>query len=196
MVVDNSPTLADFYAHVVDTVASCSFQLHAHTNTLVLDPRCTVHPFNGASFCFKCFKSISGSRDEFTSMLHDRLTAVVQKWRGMNAIKQDTQIYAYIQYGHARMNTEHSLLCKLLKSQVGLELRVSSLDLFWQNTNLHITLASGYFNLIDEYTNYIINEGKYHMRLIAASPQVRGWAGKIQLNTNTCRQTDSTKGTA
>lgn len=36
-----------------------------------------------------------------------------------------------------------------------------------------IWLASGYFNMLNEYAQLIAKRGTYHVKLVSASPQVR-----------------------
>lgn len=49
MVIENVPSLTDFYSSVVSAVASCSFTL-LDDGPLQLDPRCDIHPYLGNGF--------------------------------------------------------------------------------------------------------------------------------------------------
>lgn len=90
----------------------------------------------------------------------------------VSADSNDTHIYPYVQYGHAGVDAELAFMRRLLAFKVCVELVNVSLTVFFQESALEITMASGYFNTLVEYMERIANAGTYRFAVYAASAEV------------------------
>ena len=155
----NCPQLADYFADLVEAVASHSFTLKADGNT---DPPSAVpeDPLSSTRAARTFRESLGGTVKELSRpgpvLDVKRFTAC-----GDNAEELDTAVFPLVQMGYYGITQDEVVTQKLLA-----EVRVKE----------QLYLASGYFNLPPQYIQAILQgQGKY--KVLAASPEV--WYGMM-----------------
>uniref|UniRef100_A0A183GE07 CDP-diacylglycerol--glycerol-3-phosphate 3-phosphatidyltransferase n=1 Tax=Heligmosomoides polygyrus TaxID=6339 RepID=A0A183GE07_HELPZ len=151
VVFENNKELADFFHDVVTAVGECSFLL-GHDGSMSLHPSCSVHPYTGAF-------------SDYRDLLHSKIDDVVSTFQNKERLVAplgDTMLYPLLQMGLFGYNEEYDLLKSLFSSK---------------NSHMTITMASGYFNCIEEYERLIFSEGQYSMDIITAAPKANGFFG-------------------
>ncbi|KAK5968904.1 CDP-diacylglycerol--glycerol-3-phosphate 3-phosphatidyltransferase [Trichostrongylus colubriformis] len=157
VVFENNKELADFFHNVVSAVGECSFLLSSD-GSMKLHPSCTVHPYEGS---FSDFHTMLKSRvDKVVATLKDK-ESVTSSWGG------DTVLYPLLQMGLFGYHDEYELLKRLFSSK---------------DADMCITMASGYFNCIEEYERLIFAQGEYSMDIITAAPKANGFFGAAGLS--------------
>jgi len=149
ILIENSPLLADFFDSIIRAVASCSFTVDG--GEIRLHHECIVHPFEGDHMAF-------------CSLLRQRVLDAVKALPvdNIRASTSDTRIYPLLQMGVIDYNDEHRLLTRLFSSQ---------------DATMKLTLASGYFNFIDDYIRLIVDHGRFSLDVLSASPKANGFYG-------------------
>ncbi|XGW02754.1 hypothetical protein V3C99_014631 [Haemonchus contortus] len=156
VVFEDNKELADFFHNVVTAVGECSFLLNSD-GSLKLHPACPVHPYEGSSH-------------DFHAVLKSRVDKEVAKLQSKEPSSSsfgDTVLYPLLQMGLFGYHEEYELLKKLFSSE---------------DANMRITLASGYFNCIDDYEQLIFSRGKYPMDIVTAAPKANGFFGAAGLS--------------
>uniref|UniRef100_A0A914VQ02 CDP-diacylglycerol--glycerol-3-phosphate 3-phosphatidyltransferase n=1 Tax=Plectus sambesii TaxID=2011161 RepID=A0A914VQ02_9BILA len=151
ILIKDCPALTDFYAQVVHAVARSSFVLDKG-GEIILHEHCREHPYNG-------------DYDAFCSMLRLRISNVVERFREKlpkRTDADDTVIYPLVQMGPVGVDTEDCVLRRVFANE---------------DSQADISLASGYFNLTDDYTKLILERGRYKLSTLSASPQANGFFG-------------------
>ncbi|KAK6059173.1 hypothetical protein COOONC_03200, partial [Cooperia oncophora] len=152
IVFENNKELADFFHNLVTAVGECSFLLNSD-GSMKLHPNCLVHPYEG-------------SFNDFHAMLKSRVDKVVasitSKGPSSSSPNEDTVLYPLLQMGLFGYHEEYELLKKLFSSK---------------DSSMSVTMASGYFNCIEDYERLIFSEGEYPMDIITAAPKANGFFG-------------------
>ncbi|WKY10550.1 hypothetical protein Q1695_002707 [Nippostrongylus brasiliensis] len=156
IVFEHNKDLADFFHDVVTAVGECSFFL-SDDGSLKLHPSCSVHPYMG---------SFDGYRNQLQSKV-DKVVNTLQNRVLSPQAAGDTVLYPLLQMGLFGYQEEFDLLKQLFSSK---------------DSTTSITMASGYFNCIDDYERLIFAEGAYSMDIITAAPMANGFFGAAGLS--------------
>ncbi len=121
ILIRNCPLLADFYAHIIDAVSSCSFLLQP--NAIVnLDERCSIHPYAGNLFEKAQIRVyFLGDYNRFCQLINLRINNVIDKFANQSNTTDrqgDTIIYPMVQMGHFGIDTENRFVSRLLSCEV------------------------------------------------------------------------------
>ncbi|PAV80114.1 hypothetical protein WR25_11859 [Diploscapter pachys] len=145
---ENSKELADYFSQVVDVVGQLSFVLDKD-GQCTINPLCPIHP-------------VTGNTKEFSRELNDRLKKVMESLRSASPShsQSDTVAYPILQMGMFEVEQEHQLMKRLLSTE---------------NPSMKFTMASGYFNCLEEYEDLMTNKGKYDLDILVASPKANGF---------------------
>ncbi|TKR86475.1 hypothetical protein L596_011063 [Steinernema carpocapsae] len=148
VLVRNNRVLADFFQELVAAVSSCSFKLQSD-GSLKVHEKCGFHPFEG-------------DNTEYRSLVRQRVTEVISKFtqESNTTSKSCTQVYPLVQMGPFGINQEFDLMQRLFAHK---------------DPHMEMSIASGYFNLTDEYSKIIAKEGDYSLNVVFASPQANGF---------------------
>ncbi|XP_064607284.1 CDP-diacylglycerol--glycerol-3-phosphate 3-phosphatidyltransferase, mitochondrial-like [Liolophura sinensis] len=162
ILIENCAPLADFFTSLVKTVASFSFQLQTD-NTVTVDESFGIHPFQDDQTTFKW-----AARDRVEKLL------ACESWRGGTGTEgrdsqnqghhcdKDTWLYPLVQMGPLGITQDEDTMRRLLRSA---------------DSGHRIRLASGYFNLTDQYMDILLNQSLAQYEILMASPQVNGFYG-------------------
>ncbi|KAK7113205.1 hypothetical protein V1264_012540 [Littorina saxatilis] len=162
--------MADFFDDLVKTVSSFSFQLHKD-DSLHLHKTWDSHPFQGRK---NYFKWAAGERVE--SLLkcqiemqkgvyrqlylqphlpEDERTSDLSDDKGQTF---DTWVYPLVQMGPLNIQRDEHATLQLMRDA---------------SNDDEILMASGYFNLTDQFMEVILQESLAKYRLLMAAPEVR-----------------------
>ncbi|OQR67545.1 CDP-diacylglycerol--glycerol-3-phosphate 3-phosphatidyltransferase, partial [Tropilaelaps mercedesae] len=137
----NAPELANYYARLVDTVGKFSFHLDA-TNQLTVQDSRSLHPYQTPL-------------DNFTRNARKLLEDFLRPNKAPeDEVPFDTHVYPLVQMGQLELGNDHLVTREVLKS-IPAEGRVR--------------LATGYFNLVPEYEDLILN-GQGSFDVLTAHP--------------------------
>ncbi|CAB3396742.1 unnamed protein product [Caenorhabditis bovis] len=151
IIFENSPEITNFFCDIVQAVGSSSFVLN-EDGTIDIHEKCDVHPYLGDTETYK-------------KMLALRVNNVISEYQKEFAGKfneEETMVYPVIQMGNIGINQEFELVKKVLAQK---------------GTDWHITMASGYFNCIEDYEKVMFEEANYTLDIITASPKSNGFFG-------------------
>ncbi|KAK0411211.1 hypothetical protein QR680_005542 [Steinernema hermaphroditum] len=148
VLIKNNPTLAGFFQELISAVASCSFRLH-DGGILKLHEDCSVHPYEGVA-------------NEYRSLVNQRVLRVLSKYAKESGDSSEacTKVYPLVQMGLFGINQEYDLMRTLFARK---------------DPYMNLSVASGYFNLTNEYSDVIAKEGDYSLSVVLASPQANGF---------------------
>lgn len=152
IVVENSPEIADYFDDLVSVVRTFSFRLHAD-DTTHMGEHFPVHPYKGRD----------GGR-HFKSAARSAIETFTDKWKARNRpdskmSESDTRLFPLLQMGPLGITQDEDVTSRIFESSP--RGSISS-------------LATGYFNLTDNYLNRIINsKGKFEV--LCAHPEVNGF---------------------
>uniref|UniRef100_A0A914CBK0 CDP-diacylglycerol--glycerol-3-phosphate 3-phosphatidyltransferase n=1 Tax=Acrobeloides nanus TaxID=290746 RepID=A0A914CBK0_9BILA len=149
--IENCPALADFFCDVFDAVTSFSFRLDS-SGKLELNSKCHIDPING-------------SDSDFRTAFRSRITEVQRRLEKQSKLliatsSSDTLVFPFLQFGMYDIRDEENILLRLFS---------------YPNNDFTLTMASGYFNLFDRYSETILHKSSYPMDIILASPQANGF---------------------
>ncbi|KAK3089168.1 hypothetical protein FSP39_001412, partial [Pinctada imbricata] len=146
--------LADFFTNVVKTVGKFSFLLKPD-DTTCLYPGWNAHPYddedNGKTY-------IEKARQEVLNFLQ----SVKSSSTTITNSDLDTCVYPLIQMGPFGIDSDEKCMKRLFHSTPEGDT---------------VYLASGYFNLTEQYKNIIVHESEANYKILSASPQVNGFFG-------------------
>lgn len=179
--IENCPALADFYHRLIGAVSRYSLQLHKDNSTNML-PDVNVHPFLGdyAKYCMamkqsvekmwkeECEKSLTRLQQmnqvtEGPSLNHgDPVNSSSTKSADSSVAELDTLVFPTVELGPFNLVND-SLVTNLLFESA--------------EDHAKIQLASGYFNLTEEYKNCILEKSKANFGILMAHPKANGFLG-------------------
>ncbi|XP_064089434.1 CDP-diacylglycerol--glycerol-3-phosphate 3-phosphatidyltransferase, mitochondrial-like isoform X2 [Macrobrachium nipponense] len=179
--IENCPALADFYHRLIGAVSRYSLQLHEDNSTNML-PDVNVHPFLGdyAKYCMamkqsvekmwneECEKNLTRLRQinqvtEGSSLNHgDPVNNSSTKSADSSVAELDTLVFPTVELGPFNLVND-SLVTNLLFESA--------------EDHAKIQLASGYFNLTEEYKNCILEKSKANFGILMAHPTANGFLG-------------------
>ncbi|CAD5224458.1 unnamed protein product [Bursaphelenchus okinawaensis] len=111
-----------------------------------LEPKCDVHPFKGKPDDYK---------DLFLSKTNDALSKL-----GKFQETTETLVYPVVQMGSFKIREEERLMKNIFRKQ---------------DVEMDITLATGYLNLYDQYSDLMLNESNCPIDIVFASPEANGF---------------------
>lgn len=152
VVFRNCPRLADYFARVVQTVSSFSLQLQGD-NSVSVHPTFNIHPFKGDRKAF-----VAAANQRLSDLI--RPSGEVPPMSKQNAA--DTWVFPLLQMAPLGITQDQEVTERLLAHAPA------------QST---LRLATGYFNLTEQYSNVILNNHNSRFDLLVASPKVNGFYG-------------------
>ncbi|CEF69300.1 CDP-diacylglycerol--glycerol-3-phosphate 3-phosphatidyltransferase, mitochondrial [Strongyloides ratti] len=158
LLIKNCPQLAEYFDDLVQAVGTCSFKVQADGN-LKLDNNCLVHPFDGD---IRDFKAMFNGRIE---TLQNKLEVLGE----LSSSNGKTSIYPLFNMGTYGINDERNFLVNLFSEK---------------DLNSQLTIASGYFNLTEQYIDLITNNKNRLVNVITASPKANGFFNARGLSSN------------
>ncbi|CAG0892873.1 unnamed protein product [Darwinula stevensoni] len=182
VVFENCPLVADFFHELVSTISCFSFRLTPE-DKLTLHPSWNEHPVNGelTNFKFQASKSIKNllqkyrdalqryptprgrsNRQETMTTVNRWLDRVVHNGEKPAPPEQelDTVVYPLIQMGPLGICHDRDATLRLMQEAPARSL---------------ISLATGYFNLTEDYKRVILLESSARFHVITAHPQANGF---------------------
>ncbi|CAI2322340.1 unnamed protein product [Caenorhabditis sp. 36 PRJEB53466] len=144
----NCKPLADFFHEIITTVGDSSFIVQ--NRQILPSSKCDIHPYLGDS---RLYRELLKSRIE-------RVIANYQNSQNSDETDSNTWIFPILQMGLLGINQEFNLLQRIFSSK---------------DSTIKMTMASGYFNFIEDYEDLIFDEGNYEMNILTASPFANGF---------------------
>ncbi|EFO90784.1 CRE-PGS-1 protein [Caenorhabditis remanei] len=145
----NCKPLADFFHEIIMTVGDTSFIVK--NDQVVPSSKCDIHPYLGGS-------------QSYRDLLKLRVETVIEKYKesrkNQEKTESETWIYPVLQMGLLGIHQEFQLLNQIFAMK---------------NSEMKMTMASGYFNFIRDYEDLILMEGDYRLDILTASPFANGF---------------------
>ncbi|XP_071525581.1 CDP-diacylglycerol--glycerol-3-phosphate 3-phosphatidyltransferase, mitochondrial isoform X2 [Panulirus ornatus] len=175
-VFDDCPELANFYHSIIDIVSKFSLQLQKDDSTSML-PEIQSHPFLGDydEYCSSMRTAIQKVWMQECRKNSLRLQQVVKDLEQSEASKTDnretdtkldsvldTIVFPTLQMGPFQV-TNDSLITRLFLTNAA--------------DNSKIQLASGYFNLTEEYMRCVLQQSTADYNILMAHPKANGFLG-------------------
>ncbi|CAD6198803.1 unnamed protein product [Caenorhabditis auriculariae] len=149
---ENCKPLVDFFSDIVEAVGSCSFVLNSD-GTTTPHKDCSVHPFQG-------------NAEDYREMMRGRINTAIQRYKEKSSAKTSSEswtvVYPVVQMGPLGIHQEFDLLKSIFSRK---------------DSEMNLTMASGYFNCIRDYEDMIFKEGTFKMDVITAAPEANGFFG-------------------
>uniref|UniRef100_A0A913HCJ9 CDP-diacylglycerol--glycerol-3-phosphate 3-phosphatidyltransferase n=1 Tax=Strongyloides stercoralis TaxID=6248 RepID=A0A913HCJ9_STRER len=158
ILIKNCPQLAEYFDDLVEAVGTCSFKVQTD-GKLKLDENCLVHPFDG-------------NAKEFKAMFKSRIESLQNKLEVLGELSSNsevTSVYPLLNMGNYEINNESKFLVNLFSQD---------------NLNSQLTIASGYFNLTEQYINLLTKNKNRLIDIITASPRANGFFTARGLSSN------------
>uniref|UniRef100_A0A0K0F1Y3 CDP-diacylglycerol--glycerol-3-phosphate 3-phosphatidyltransferase n=1 Tax=Strongyloides venezuelensis TaxID=75913 RepID=A0A0K0F1Y3_STRVS len=158
ILIKNCPQLAEYFTDLVEAVGTSSFKVQSD-GKLKLDDNCLIHPFEG-------------NRNDFIAMFTSRIKTIQNKLEILGELSShntNTSLYPLLNMGTYGIHEENNFLVNLFSKQ---------------DSGSQITIASGYFNLTEQYINLITNNKNRLVNIITASPQANGFYTAKGLSSN------------
>nr|CAG4637887.1 EOG090X08SX [Chydorus sphaericus] len=150
ILIEDCKDLTDFYNNLVETVCGFSFRMNSN-NDLNMDPTFPHHPYK------------SRSRD-FVAEAKRRVEALFEKQKlipfskfNPESSNQDTWIFPLIQMGQLGVFMDNICTAKILEKAP---------------PDAELYLATGYFNLTQDYMNSLLNVSQSNVHILMAHPSV------------------------
>ncbi|XP_068249659.1 CDP-diacylglycerol--glycerol-3-phosphate 3-phosphatidyltransferase, mitochondrial [Palaemon carinicauda] len=180
--IENCPALADFYHRLIGAVSRFSLQLQKDNSTNML-PDVQVHPFLGdyTKYCMAMKQSVEKMWKEECEKNLTRLEQINQitveppvshdgnqvnnsstKSVDSSVVECDTLVFPTVELGPFNLVND-SLITNLLFESA--------------ENHSKIQLASGYFNLTEEYKSCILEKSKANFGILMAHPKANGFLG-------------------
>ncbi|XP_067005767.2 CDP-diacylglycerol--glycerol-3-phosphate 3-phosphatidyltransferase, mitochondrial isoform X2 [Anabrus simplex] len=153
LLIEDCEPLADFFDGLVSRVSEFSLQLNAQ-DQVQLHSSWSLYPFKGRQAEF-----VSAARKH----VWDHYSAAVkQQQQALTSSSADTWIFPLIEMGQLGIHHDSQVTTQLLSSA---------------HPGSLIHLATGYFNLTQEYMNTIIHRSAACYRILMAHPTANGFLG-------------------
>lgn len=167
IIFENCSNLADYFDSLVNTVSTFSFQLR-QDNSIVLHQNWSIHPYEGDKDLF--IEKANQKLEKYTTPEYkpksipecNGAVGETQNEAHKDQNEIDTWIYPLLQMHPLRIRQDEN---------------ITQLILMKATPNSTIKLASGYFNLTDQYMDIIIQGSLANYDILMASPQVNGFYG-------------------
>lgn len=160
--ISNCKQLCDFFESVIDSLGQFSFQALANGECVYLNQNNSQHPFNGVI-------------DDFTNALGDQLKKILIEYKELNSDinhtknRSDAFVYPLLQINDCDIHIEELITEKLFKCAP-----ISS----------YIHLAVGYFNLTNNYIDFIVKHSAANFKILLSSPEANGFYGSTGFSKN------------
>lgn len=148
---DDCKNLADFVDSLIETVSHFSFQMDAGNN-LHLDPDCNHHPYEEAGEQFA-----AEAKKKVYKLFEDQLNYNRNKYQWPNSNNHDTWVFPLVQMGQLGIYMDNILTRRILESVPH---------------NAELSLATGYFNLTQDYMDSILHSSQPKVNILLAHPSV------------------------
>lgn len=160
--ISNCKQLCDFFESIIDSLGQFSFQARANGECVYLNQNNSQHPFNGVI-------------DDFTNALGDQLKKILINYKELNSDinhtknQSDAFVYPLLQINDCGIRIEELITEKLFKCAP-----ISS----------YIHLAVGYFNLTNNYIDFIVKHSAANFKILLSSPEANGFYGSAGFSKN------------
>ncbi|XP_042214342.1 CDP-diacylglycerol--glycerol-3-phosphate 3-phosphatidyltransferase, mitochondrial-like isoform X1 [Homarus americanus] len=175
-VFDDCPELAQFYHTIIETVGKFSLRLRAN-DTTSLYPETCVHPFlsDYNKYCSSVKAALLNLWNKECSKNLSRLNQLLKSLGQTDIDKSeecitdtkinhslDTIVFPTLQMGPFSITNDSVITKKLLTTA---------------ESNSRIQLASGYFNLTEEYMQCVLQQSQANYGILMAHPRANGFLG-------------------
>ncbi len=152
LIIEDCKELVDFFDQLVETVCQFSFQMNEN-NKLNLNPNFPHHPYesNRLEFTAEAKRRIEGL---FEKQLKRATTSPFQ-WP--NPGSHDTWIFPFVQMGQLSIYMDNLLTRQILEKVP---------------QNAELCLATGYFNLTQDYMDSLLEASQPNIHILMAHPLV------------------------
>nr|CAG4640991.1 EOG090X08SX [Eulimnadia texana] len=155
VLIEDCGRLADFYDKLVNAVCDFSLKLNAE-DQLRLSSSSSLHPYESDRKIFA-----TDARDKVASVMNTFKTEE-KKFEYSSPKDRDTWVFPLIQMGQLGITMDSSCTSKILGSIP---------------KNAELSLASGYFNLTQEYMDSILHSTEASTHILMAHPTANGFLG-------------------
>ncbi|KAK2714149.1 hypothetical protein QYM36_008652 [Artemia franciscana] len=164
VLLEDCEELADFYDDLVEIVSTFSFQLDSD-DQIHLHSTWTEHPFHGDfnGFVLEARKRIEGLINSRLNPLEgERMLQILDKTESSlsEPTVSDTWIFPLVQMSTFSINQDSRFTTRLFESVP---------------RDSKVKLASGYFNLTEEYIDTIIDRSPASFEILTAHPEANGF---------------------
>ncbi|KAI6189933.1 CDP-diacylglycerol--glycerol-3-phosphate 3-phosphatidyltransferase [Aphelenchoides bicaudatus] len=151
VVIEDCPKLIEFFVSVFEAVASCSVKLISDGELRIL-PEIHEFPFHDDvdTFCQNFRSKIESALKNLETLQSDPTKA------------ENTMIYPFLQMGPFQIQQEEQFLDRLLKNE---------------SSDIDVCFSTGYFNFHDTYADSMLNNSRFPISILLASPQANGFYG-------------------
>nr|CAG4650278.1 EOG090X08SX [Sida crystallina] len=158
LLIEDSKNLADFCDQLVQTVSRFSFKLDK-SNNLELDSQWGHHPFLNSSTDF-----VAEARKTVLSLYEKQRSSQNndESFRWPNDKSHDTWIFPLVQMGQLNVDMDNICTRKILECIP---------------TDAEMSLATGYFNLTQDYMTSILQTCRADVQILMAHPSANGFLG-------------------
>ncbi|CAK5081236.1 unnamed protein product [Meloidogyne enterolobii] len=154
LVVENCPRLADFFHSISTIMSKHSMQLDKF-GKLNFSGSASIHPF-------------TGSNEEIQKSIKTEIFELFDKCKGnVNNSANDTFIYPFLQMGVFDIKQEVQFLRNLFNKEENIK---------------EINLITAYFNLCDEYADWMLKKRSFLVNIVFGSPRTNGFYGGTGLS--------------
>ncbi|ESP04009.1 hypothetical protein LOTGIDRAFT_185397 [Lottia gigantea] len=170
---NNCPDLADFFDNLVQTISKFSFQLQSD-NTVTLHPQWKLHPYKG----WKLTAFTTAARTEILNFIE----SVKSNKERLRQFEASTSNLAWTKHSeissrNKQCDTWVYPLIQMKPFEIIFD-EIATLSLFNEAAAKdEILLASGYFNLTDNYLETILKDSQAKFSILMAAPEVNGFYG-------------------
>nr|CAG4649465.1 EOG090X08SX [Scapholeberis mucronata] len=157
VIIEDSKELVDFFDQLVETVSQFSLQLNSN-NRLSLNSNFPHHPYESDHQKFT-----AEAKRRVESLFERQLmknSATVFDWP--NAESSDTWIFPFVQMGQLNIFMDSVITQEILEKVP---------------PNAELCLATGYFNLTNDYMNRLLEAPEPNIHILMAHPLANGFFG-------------------
>ena len=161
-VIEDCRELVDFYDRLVETVCQFSFQLDSN-NCLHMDPNFPHHPYksSGSNFSNEAKRRVDKLLDQ-----QKKEMGAFSGFQWSNTTSNDTWIFPFIQMGQLGIYMDNICTQKILEKVP---------------PNAELSLATGYFNLTEEYLKSLLEQSQPNVHVLMAHPLVTFFLSSVIL---------------
>nr|CAG4637142.1 EOG090X08SX [Ceriodaphnia reticulata] len=158
LIIEDCKELVDFFDQLVETVCQFSFQMNENNN-LYLNSNFPHHPYesNRLEFTAEAKRRIG---DLFEKQLKSTTATSLFQWP--NPESHDTWIFPFVQMGQLSIYMDNLLTRQILEKVP---------------QNAELCLATGYFNLTQDYMNSLLEASQPNIHILMAHPLANGFFG-------------------
>nr|CAG4640155.1 EOG090X08SX [Daphnia pulex] len=158
IIMEDCKDLVDFFDQLVETVCQFSFHL-SENNCLNLNSAFPHHPFesNRLEFTEEAKRRINNL---FEKQIKANVSSSIFQWPNPSAY--DTWIFPFIQMGQLNIYMDNILTREILENVPA---------------NAELCLATGYFNLTQDYMDSLLEASQPNVHILMAHPLANGFLG-------------------